>query len=270
MSPKSARYQLILERVSDFLTDTSDLLVQHPQAAYERAKQIENMVEDDPEESEFVLEHLRAKLSLDEVYRLYATIIKRYENWAADNFSGTVSLSLYSKYADYLGRSISELGLASQLLCRLPENIIIVGSGALPVSAVVLARLLPTSRFDLLDFDPEANRRSQKILEGFSIAKQCTLVEHDAITFDQYSNYELVLVVSSVCADSDSKKSLISQISRCCDERSVVVIRQPFQLEELFLARFHVPKDRVFKEARVVVIQGADDMFQREAYVFGK
>lgn len=263
------RYQQIFEQVCAFLRDEHDLLNQHPKDAYERAKEIEDFVEDDIREYEMVIERIKADLPIEKVYSLYAKIIKRYEDWTADCFSDITSLSSYSKYTDYLGRSIIELGLCSQLLHRLPEKIIIVGSGSLPISAIVLATLLPNSNFDLLDIDPESNQRAQKIINKFSITKNCSILEGDAVIFTEYSNYDLVLVVSSVCVSTESKRDLILQISNYQNKQTVAVIRQPFQLEELFLARFDVPRHRVLKEVNGVIVQGHYDMFRRDAYIFG-
>lgn len=269
MSTGMYRYQQISEKVSAFLLDEHELLIQHPKDAYKRAKEIEDFVEDDFREYELVIERIKEELPMEDVYCLYARIIKRYEDWTADNLSDISSLASYSKYADYLGRSITELGLCSQLLRRLPERVLIVGSGALPISAVVLTTLLPNSNFDLLDIDPESNRKAKIIIDRYSITRQCSIIEADAVTFDGYLNYDFILVVSSVCVSTESKRDLILQISNFQDGRAVTVIRQTFQLEELFLARFDVPRNKVLKEAKMLVVQGNYDMFQRNAYIFG-
>ena len=87
-----------------------------PVEACERAWQVEEFVDSTVESAGAILSSVRQQIDLQNVYSLYAGIIKRYEGYTARVYLEKRNIKEYSKYRDYLGRAISELGLASRAI----------------------------------------------------------------------------------------------------------------------------------------------------------
>lgn len=106
-----------------------------------------------------------------------------------------------------------------------------VGSGPLPLSAILLAKDFGVS-IDCLDNDARAVELARQLIGKLGIADKIRIVSGDARKFEDFSGYDLIILAALV-GDADEKPAIINRISERMAHGSYLLIRSAHLLRTL-------------------------------------
>jgi hypothetical protein len=112
-------------------------------------------------------------------------------------------------------------------LGRPPRTLVFAGSGPLPLSAVLLARLAPGLRITCLDSDRRAlrqGRRMARALAGTEGQGALRFVRSDAATYD-YTGYDAVVVAALVGLTPSDKTTVLTRVAGTLAPGSLLAAR---------------------------------------------
>ncbi|SDX04153.1 nicotianamine synthase family protein [Paenibacillus sp. CF384] len=152
-------------------------------------------------EAEFQMELFDSHYLCNQLY-LGVESLFHYKNWR--------------KYESLVGEEIKQLGKLSR-----PEDasapIVFVGSGPLPLSAVLL-HLRWNVRVCCLDIDPDACEAVRVLMERLDLSDSVQIVQGDGAAFD-YASYRHVFIASLVSRKDD----VLAQIRRTNTDALVAI-----------------------------------------------
>lgn len=112
-------------------------------------------------------------------------------------------------------------------LGRAPRTLVFAGSGPLPLSAVLLARLVPGLQITCLDSDRRAlrlGRRVARALAGAQDRSALRFVRANAAGYD-YSGYDVVVVAALVGLTSTEKTAVLTRVAGTLSPGSLLAAR---------------------------------------------
>ena len=142
------------------------------------------------------------------------------EDKFADRFlAGQVSLTEFPYYDSYV-RTID----AESTLIGRPRRILFIGSGPVPLSAILYARKFPEARVDIVDIDKAALKKGAKVAKkaGTPLGKQ---IAGDAATIKGLSNYDVVVVALEVGPTDATKRAVLEGMFADAAPRTTVLLR---------------------------------------------
>ena len=116
-----------------------------------------------------------------------------------------------------------EHGAMTSWLRRRPRSVAVVGSGPLPLTAVLLAHLDPALRLTCLDRDPVASRRGERVLSALDV-HGVRHVTADASDHD-YARYDVVVVAALVGMTPMAKEAVLRAVAATASPMSLVAAR---------------------------------------------
>jgi nicotianamine synthase len=122
---------------------------------------------------------------------------------------------------------------------RAPRRALFVGSGPLPLSALLLAR--HGVQVDALDVDPEAVELGGRL--AAALGDDVTVSEGDVLALDDLGAYDLVCVAALVGLDPDDKAAALSHVRSRMRPGAIVLARSAHSLRGLLYPVLEVADD---------------------------
>jgi hypothetical protein len=131
----------------------------------------------------------------------------------------------FPRYNPYLNQVKEEIGLAMGVIGKVPSHIVFVGSGSLPVSAI-LAHHTFGSRVTCVDFCDKACDLSSDMLKRMGLSETIAVANCDGNIFD-YNGAEVVMLANMI-RDMDG---VVRQILRSATVKAFIC-RTAFELRQ--------------------------------------
>lgn len=167
---------------------------------------------------------LQSYLGMDVVVDMTAeSALKDFEleDAFADRFlAGEVPLTEFPYYRSY----VETIDAESALIHDEPRHILFIGSGPVPLSAILYARKFPGAKVDIADIDKDALKKGAKVAKKARIrlGKQ---IAGDAATIRGLSNYDVVVVALEVGPTEATKRAVLERIFKDAGPRTLVLLR---------------------------------------------
>lgn len=143
------------------------------------------------------------------------------EDKFADRFlAGQVALTEFPYYDSY----VRTIDAESSLIDGKPKRIIFIGSGPVPLSAILYSRKFPKARVDIVDIDKDALKKGAKVAKkaGTPLGKQ---IAGDAATIKGLSNYGVVVVALEAGPTEATKRAVLHGLLADVGPRTQVLLR---------------------------------------------
>ena len=145
-------------------------------------------------------------------FNLEAAFAERY-------LAGEVELTDFQYYQSYVRTIESE----SQLMGK-PSQILFVGSGPVPLSAILFARKFPQARIDVLDVDQMA------LITGAAVASKAGVffgrqIAVDAAKFPGYGRYDTVVLSMEAGPTDETKRAVLHNLFWRIGSDTLVLLR---------------------------------------------
>ena len=135
-------------------------------------------------------------------------------------------------------RELCELEYQNLFFCAHGEkmqSVAFVGGGALPLTAILLAKE-KGMRVTILEKDEEAATLGREIVESLSLSSLVTVTLCDALFFGEYHHFDTVYVAALVGEGDEEKEAIISHVYKHLKEKSLLLLRSSFGARELLYA----------------------------------
>lgn len=104
------------------------------------------------------------------------------------------------------------------------HNVLFVGGGPLPLTAIVLAQ-----RYDLsvtvIEKEQEAVDLSRNLIQKLALKHKVTIIHQDALRFRCYSDFNVIFVAALAGVDSSIKKEILDHIKTCSKKGTHLIAR---------------------------------------------
>ncbi len=91
------------------------------------------------------------------------------------------------------------------------HNLLFVGGGPLPMTSIILYKLKKINS-TIIEYDAIAVKKSRQLLKKMGLDKKISVVEVDALKFDQYAKFNLIYFAALVGKDDESKVKILNNI----------------------------------------------------------
>ncbi len=139
----------------------------------------------------------------------------------------------FQKYVE-----LCELEYQNLIFCAHGEKIqsvVFVGGGALPLTAILLAKEKGV-RVTILEKDEEAATLGREIVGSLSLSSLITVTLCGALSFVEYYRFDAVYVAALVGEDDVEKEAIISHVYTHMKDKSLLLLRSAFGARELLYA----------------------------------
>ncbi len=94
------------------------------------------------------------------------------------------------------------------------KSLLFIGSGPIPISAIIFSQLLPNTSVTLLDIDPESLELSSRLLSSMHLHNKIKILPpRDGSYFENYSQYDILCFAAVVGLTSKQKNDFYSNIA---------------------------------------------------------
>ncbi len=162
---------------------------------------------------------LRAQASKGEYH------LEKYEAQkiiCSQNPQQTMETFLY--YHHYRTLVEREMRLFQSLTKRLPSHVVFLGSGPLPLTAILLAQNFGV-QVTLVDRDDEAIALSGKVIDALQLSSYIHAVKADAMNYADYRGVDMVLVAGLIEKSQAGEAELYRQLFQSISLETIVLIR---------------------------------------------
>lgn len=153
-----------------------------------------------------------------------------------------VALADYPTHQSYSRLIASEMKALEKTLGRAPKNLLMIGSGPVPLTVMLAARDHPEMRVDGLERDREAFALSSRLVAASPWADRTRIILDDAEHFDRYKDYDAVLLGAMVGEEGAGKESAVRTVVSSTREDAVLLIRSVDGLRALLYPRVQPEK----------------------------
>jgi nicotianamine synthase len=156
------------------------------------------------------------------------------KNWAQriiDSKHPELEIELFPYYNNYLKLSELEIQAIKTVDDISSKKFLFIGSGALPLSGIVLAKEFKI-KIDLLDVDKKACELSKKIIDKLHLSNMVNIIESNVNNFSNLDNYGVILLAALVGLSIDEKNSVIKYLSNTVLPGTVVALRSAENLRK--------------------------------------
>jgi GNAT superfamily N-acetyltransferase/protein-L-isoaspartate O-methyltransferase len=143
-----------------------------------------------------------------------------------------IALEDFPYYSNYLKLAELEYQSLSLIGNRRLKRILFVGSGSLPLSAILLAQQYGLI-VDNIDNDAKAVETSSKLINRLGLGGVVSVMQADATSFTQYGEYDAIFLASLVGLDPTAKQAIIANIQRQMKQGGLMVARTAHGLRTL-------------------------------------
>jgi nicotianamine synthase len=146
-------------------------------------------------------------------------------HWARRVAAGRASLEAFPYHDHYVRLVAWERELVRRALGRDPRRAVVAGAGPLPLTALVLARLVPGLVVTCLDRDPEAVTAGARLAgRAGADPRRVTFAVGDAAGHD-YGAADLVLVAALVGDTDADKRAVLRRAAETAAGTAVLAVR---------------------------------------------
>jgi len=168
--------------------------------------------------------------------KTYSKLLYDREVSYSKKLTNLQDIQKFYKWEIYKLRCDFELLCAENVLGRKVRNIIFVGAGAMPISAIVASQ----KNIDVTAIDIDFAAFSS----GANICKLMNLnidYQHkDLFNYKNYHKHDLVIIAGSVGTCEKDKENIIKHISNNISKDSTICIRAPIREEKLLMASINL------------------------------
>ncbi len=119
------------------------------------------------------------------------------------------------------------------------RELVFIGAGPLPLSAIQIAKLLPAARITCLDSSLQAITQATHVLQALHIPADRITVQHCAAQDGNYSSADVVFLAALVGSNTAAKIALLDQIGLTLPARGKIAVRSvPGDGRRLLYPRF--------------------------------
>ncbi|XP_068660660.1 nicotianamine synthase-like [Aristolochia californica] len=151
----------------------------------------------------------------------YSSILSSYAN-PLDH------LSRFPYYDNYLKLSLLEFSILNRNCIRAPSRVAFVGSGPLPLSAIVLASFhLRKTTFHNYDIDPSANSKAVRLVSSDpDLSKRLFFHTTDVMDVTHgLKEYEVIFLAALVGMDREEKNRVVAHLAKYMAPGAILMLR---------------------------------------------
>ncbi len=121
------------------------------------------------------------------------------------------------------------------------KNILFVGSGPLPLSAILLAK---EHQVTCLEKEKKAYGLSFKLVEKLNLSNKIKIINKDALSFDDIKDFEVIIIAALAGNSSEEKKEIIEHLSKNVKKGTIFLIRSANGLKRLLYPKVSLEQHR--------------------------
>lgn len=131
-------------------------------------------------------------------------------------------------------RKLTKMEWYSLLSCSKHEdhNILFVGGGPLPLTAIILASEYD-NKVTILEKDDEAANISMQLITKLKLSDKINVIKIDASKFDGYKNFNVIMVAALAGINKNVKKKILSKIKSQSKNGIHVLARSSWGMREI-------------------------------------
>ncbi len=152
--------------------------------------------------------------------------------WAKRIISGEYELKDFPYYQNYVELTRVEWAALKSCHDHAHHNVLFVGSGPLPMTAIILATLHNTS-VTLVDSDLEAVRLSKKVINTLGLGQQIKIMHGDAAGFKKYHNFNTIFIAALVGDSAKGKIEIFDSIKENLADHTHIITRSSWGKRKL-------------------------------------
>ncbi|NBD34539.1 MAG: DUF433 domain-containing protein [Chloroflexi bacterium] len=167
----------------------------------------------------------------------------RYEygdeaQWArrfAGHSSPVRGLSSYPNYEHYLKIVNFEMSRLTQAHPADFEQALMIGSGPLPMTALLLAQHFSLS-VDCVDVNPEACALSREVIQALGLTQRVRVLQSDICDFTALAPYDVIFWAALAGINEEEKARIARHLSRTLRTGQMIVVRSSRGVKKLIYA----------------------------------
>lgn len=162
---------------------------------------------------------------------------------AIDSNNELLKFPYYSNY-----EKLTQMEWFSLLSCtkHIKHKAIFVGSGPLPLTAIVLAKKY-TSTVTVLDVDKEACELSRKLIKKLGLEKKIRVINEDGVNFESYKEYNLIFIAALAGVDIKTKENILKKIRKDTEKGIHILARSSWGMREILYKPLDKKLFKLFK-----------------------
>jgi nicotianamine synthase len=155
----------------------------------------------------------------------------------------TAELSHYPGCERYITAVNFEMDLLNQARHTDFKHVLMIGSGPLPMTAILLAQRFGL-HVDCLDVNPKACVLSREVIQALGLDQQVRVLQADIRDFTALASYEVVFWAALAGTSEEEKAQIARHLSCTMQPGQVVVVRSAQGIKTLFYAPVN-PRDLI-------------------------
>lgn len=168
--------------------------------------------------------------------------------WAKKIIEGG-EITDFPYYKNYKDLTRLEWGVFDFCLEHENHNVLFVGSGPLPMTAIMLA-MEHNIGSTLVDNDPVAVDLSRSVIKKLGLDNMISVIHADAKDFNAYVDFNVIFVAALAGTNFDDKEKLFSHIKEYASTECHIVARSSWGRRKLLYAPL---PDVVYKKFRPII-----------------
>ncbi len=157
--------------------------------------------------------------------------------WARRLIGDPTALGAFPYLDNYVALVQGEWAALTATLGRRPRRVVFIGSGPLPLTALLLHRLVPDLAVTCVDRDPDAVALGRQVAASVAGARAAVFVHAEADDLDP-TGFDVVLVAALVGSTSAAKGATLARLASRLSQGALVAVRSvPADGRELLYPR---------------------------------
>lgn len=152
--------------------------------------------------------------------------------WAKEIILGNRSILDFPYYKNYKDLTRLEWSAIASCAEHDHHNVLFIGSGPLPMTAIVLATVHGIS-CTLVDNDLEAVEVSRKLIQTLGLEHMITVVCSDGDTFDRMSDFNMIYIAALAGQDDASKEKIFAHVQKTASAHCHILARSSWGRRQL-------------------------------------
>ncbi|WKZ25672.1 MAG: nicotianamine synthase family protein [bacterium] len=133
------------------------------------------------------------------------------KHWSSKIIKNGYELKNFPYYNNYL--ELTKVEWNSLLSCKTHHNhnVLFIGSGPLPLTAIILARDYNCD-ITIIDISSKAIDLSRKLIKKIGLNDKITAINADALSFQLYKNFDVIYLAALAGIDRGVKRKILKKI----------------------------------------------------------
>lgn len=154
------------------------------------------------------------------------------KHWAKKIISDDKSLADFPYYENYINLTRLEWNALSSCSDHTRHAVLFVGSGPLPMTAIILA-IKHKTKVTIIDNDLDAIKLSRKVIGKLGLRHMINILHADGNSFNGYEDFNVIFVAALAGTNPKQKKNIFKYISRKASKKCHVVARSSWGKRKL-------------------------------------